>query len=328
MTKDKESRAVPGSRPGQTIHEQITAKIVSAIEAGAGEWSMPWHRPGTSFAIPRNAVTGKNYRGSNVLSLWIDADKKKFGGRTWATFKQWQQIGAQVRKGEKGAPIVKYGTWTPKQQPGKSAPPTAAESDDAAERLYASPAWVFNADQVEGYQQPDTAPRPDLTKRLAHVDQFLANTGIQFREGGTRAFYRRRTSDGQGDYVQMPPRTLFTGTATSTPTEAYEATRLHEASHWTSDSKRCNRELGQRFGDEAYAMEELVAELSAAFLCAELQITNSPRPDHAQYLAHWLGVLTKDARAIFAAASHASRAADYLKGLQPVPADQPSEQAA
>lgn len=223
------------------LHETVTAKIVAAIEAGVGDWHMPWHRPGTSFDIPRNALTEKRYQGCNILSLWIDADEKKFPTQTWATFKQWQEIGAQVRKGEKGSLIVKYGRWTPKGDNGPKATSTAAENSDGSEhgeRLYARAAFVFNAAQVDGFANSDEAPRADLTTRLAHVDQFIAATGAEFREGGTRAFYRhpssRGGSHGDGDFIQMPPRKLFTGTATSTPTEAYESTRLHELSHYAA----------------------------------------------------------------------------------------------
>lgn len=182
---------------------------------------------------------------------------------------------------------------------------------------------MFNIDQVDAPPElraklvPATAPRPDLTERLAHVDAYLAATGAEFREGGQRAFYRHRDSKGEGDFIQMPPRELFTGTATSTPTESYESTRLHESAHWAHAEHRMNLERSERFGDNIYAFHELVAELSAAFLCAELQITNSPRADHAQYCASWLEVLKGDDKAIFTAASLATRTVAYLNGLQP-----------
>ena len=138
--------------------------------------------------------------------------------------------------------------------------------------------------------------------RLDHVDAFIAATGAEFREGGQRAFYRHRGSSGDGDYIQMPPRALFTGTETSTPTESYESTRLHELTHWSGAAHRLNRTFGEKYGDKAYAFEELVAELSSAFLCAELEVTNDPRIDHAQYIASWLDCLKDDDRAIFSAA--------------------------
>lgn len=320
------------------VHEAITQKIIAAIEAGAGSFEMPWHRPGVAFTIPKNASTDKAYHGSNILSLWIDADAKKFEHQVWATYKQYTELGAQVRKGEKGSLIVKYGEWVPKEQSGAAAggpskrqhispdasgDPKGEQSDDDGKRLFAKAAWVFNIDQVDAPAElrerllPATSPRPDLTTRLAHVDAFVAATGAEFREGGQRAFYRHRDSRGEGDFIQMPPRELFTGTATSTPTESFESTRLHELTHWAGAEHRLNRKFGERFGDKDYAFEELVAELSAAFLCAELGITNTPRADHAQYCASWLDVLKGDAKAIFTAASLGTRAVAYLNELQP-----------
>ncbi len=301
------------STPKMDIYATVTARIVAAIIAGAGEFQMPWHRPGVSFAIPKNALTQKAYRGTNVLGLWIDADEKKFEHQVWATYRQWLELGAQVRNGEKSSLIVKYGEWIPKH----AREETSADDtgDDNGKRLYARAAHVFNITQVDGYEIAPVAPRPDLTVRLAHVDAFLAATGIEFREGGQRAFYRRRAADSSGDFIQMPPRNLFTGTATCTPTESYESTRLHEAGHASGDEHRLNREFGQRFGDKAYAFEELIAELTAAFLCAELGITPDPRPDHAQYLAHWLTILAQDNRAIFTAAARAQDAAEFLKAF-------------
>jgi len=303
-------------KPRLDVHQAVTDKIVERIEQGAGEFQMPWHRPGLSFAIPENAATGKNYRGTNILSLWIDAAEKLFERQLWATYKQWSELGAQVRKGEKGSLIVKYGEWIPKGGSGEAEPEGGAD-EDSGKRLYAKAAYVFNAAQVDGFALEPEEPRPDLTVRLAHADAFIEATGAEFREGGMRAFYRHRTPDGGGDFIQMPPRSLFTGTKTSTPTESYESTRLHELGHWSGAAHRLDREFGKRFGDKAYSCEELVAELTAAFLCAELSIANTPRADHAQYIAHWLEVLKGDKKAIFSAASLASTAVTYLFSLQP-----------
>ncbi len=333
--QDGTSQPKDGSETRQKIdvHEAITQKIIAAIQAGAGTFEMPWHRPGVAFTIPKNASTDKAYRGSNILSLWIDADAKKFEHQVWATYKQYAELGAQVRKGEKGSIIVKYGEWVPKQKPGAVAgeqPKRQGENDDDGKRLFAKAAWVFNIDQVDAPDElrerllPASSQRPDLTTQLAHVDAFIAATGAEFREGGQRAFYRHRDSRGEGDFIQMPPRDLFTGTATSTPTESFESTRLHELTHWAGAEHRLNRKFGERFGDKEYAFEELVAELSAAFLCAELAITNTPRADHAQYCASWLEVLKGDAKAIFTAASLATRAVAYLNELQPVAVTAPS----
>ena len=272
MAKPKSSpRKYDPLKPRIDVHEAITAKIVAAIEAGAGTFEMPWHRPGVAFTLPMNAVTEKTYRGSNVLSLWIDADDKKFEHQIWATFKQWLELDAGVRKGEKGSLIVKYGEWVPKEQPGADAGghPKRNEKDgnddDGGKRLFAKAAYVFNIDQVDIPAEvrarliPAAKPRPDLTTRLAAVDAFIAHVGVEVREGGQRAFYRHRGLNGDGDFIQMPPRNLFTGTATSTPTEAYYSTLLHEEIHGSGAAHRLNRTFGERFGDKAYAFEELVA---------------------------------------------------------------------
>ncbi len=319
------SKSRSSSTSRRDVHEAVTAKIIAAIEAGAGSFQMPWHRPGVAFTIPGNAVTGHPYRGTNILSLWIDAAEKGFQHQIFATYKQWQALGAQVRAGERSALIVKYGEWVPKTEENSA----DGEDPDDGKRLYAKAAHVFNIDQVDLPAElrdrllPPTLQPPDLTERLAHVDAFIAATGAHFREGGQSAFYRHRSASGDGDFIQMPPRHAFVGTATATPTESYEATRLHELGHWTGAAHRLDRTFGDRFADKAYAFEELVAELSAAFLCAELAITNTPRPDHAQYIASWLEVLSSDAKAIFTAASLATRAVDYLMRLQPEPAPDP-----
>lgn len=314
-------------KPRIDVHEAITQKIVTAIEAGAGTFEMPWHRPGVAFTLPKNALTEKAYRGSNVLSLWIDADAKKFEHQVWATFKQWLKLEAPVRKGEKGSLIVKYGEWTPKDIDAGGARSDAADApgddEEQAKRLYAKAAYVFNIDQVDISPEtraqllPAEKPRPDLTTRLDAVDAFIARLGVEIREGGQRAFYRHRGLNGDGDFIQMPPRTLFAGTATSTPTESYYSTLLHEEIHASGAEHRLNRKFGERFGDNAYAFEELVAELGSAFLCAHLEVTNTPRPDHAQYIAGWLAALKGDTKAIFTAASLATRAVDYLFDKQP-----------
>ncbi|MEQ1717576.1 MAG: ArdC-like ssDNA-binding domain-containing protein, partial [Hyphomicrobium sp.] len=239
-TKTKSPRTYDPLNPKLDVHEAITAKIVAAIEAGAGEFQMPWHRPGVAFTLPKNALTEKHYRGSNILSLWIDADDKKFEHQLWATYKQFEELGAQVRKGERGSLIVKYGEWVPQNtSKAKEAakPENAGDHEDGGKRLFAKAAYVFNIDQVDASADlrtkllPAAAPRQDLTERLDAVDDFIAAVGVEIREGGQRAFYRHRGLNGDGDFIQMPPRDLFVGTATSTPTEAYYSTILHEEIH-------------------------------------------------------------------------------------------------
>jgi antirestriction protein ArdC len=293
------------------IHQTITEKIIAAIERGVGEWKMPWHRPGTHFTIPKNPLTENTYRGSNILSLWIDAADKAFTHQIWATYRQWSELGAQVRKGEKGSLIVKYGQWTPKDA--QQAEPAFDPDEENPQRLYAKAAFVFNAAQVDGFTPPEIGPRRDLSERLETVENFVANTRAEISYGGNRAFYRHPPAD----IIVLPERNCFEPTATSTATETFYGTMLHEISHWTGSEDRLNREHGKRFGDEAYAFEELVAEISSGILCAELGISSSLRDDHVQYIGHWLQILKGDKKAIFTAASHATRVSDFLHALQP-----------
>jgi antirestriction protein ArdC len=209
------------------------------------------------------------------------------------------ESGAQVRKGEKSSYVVFYKEFAVTDDP-------TGPGDETETRLFARATPVFAAEQVEGYEHPVLVV-PTPMEAVAHAGAFVAATGAVIAHGGTRAYYRPST-----DSIQLPPREAFVGTTTSTPAESYYSTLLHELTHWTSHEQRCNRQLGKRFGDNAYAMEELVAELGAAFLCAELGITTEPRADHAQYPASWLDVLKADKRAIFTAASKASEAAGWL----------------
>jgi len=287
------------------IHADITNQIVAAIEGGSEGFELPWHRSGNALKLPRNAVTGKRYNGVNILSLWMASRAGGFTSPFWATYRQWQSIGAQVQRGEQSAPIVFY-----KQveiEAGKS------DTEDGPEtRLMARASRVFNAGQVEGFQADVSEQHnADLTERLSEVDTFIAETSADIRHGGERAYYVP-----SADYIRMPERERFVNSAASSATEGYYAVLLHELTHWTGHSSRLDRQLQGRFGDDAYAMEELVAELGAAFLCGELGISSEPRTDHAAYLASWLKVLKSDARAVITAASKASEAAGYLAGMQ------------
>jgi antirestriction protein ArdC len=292
------------------IHQHITNQIVASIEAGAGEFRLPWHRSAGNIMRPVNVASKKAYRGVNVLALWATAEEKGFTSGTWGTYRQWAEIGAQVKKGEKAAFIVFY------KELAYAAPSESGENEtgdgETTTRLFARATPVFAAEQVDGYQAPMIdAPPAEVIPPIEQAEAFVAATGAAIEHGGSRAFYRPST-----DSIQLPPREAFTGTATSTPAESYYSTVLHELTHFTSAANRCNRQLGKRFGDRAYAMEELIAELGAAFLCADLGISATPRADHAQYLATWLAVLKEDKKAIFTAASKASEAAGFLASLQ------------
>jgi antirestriction protein ArdC len=283
------------------IHQHITNQIVSAIEQGAGEFRLPWHRSAGNIMRPVNIASKAAYRGVNILTLWAAADASGYSSGTWGTYKQWAETGAQVRKGEKATYVVFYKEIT-----------TASEDSNEAEtRLFARATPVFAAEQVDGYQAPTLDAPATIIEPITQAEACVAATGATIAHGGSRAFYRPST-----DSIHLPPREAFIGSPTSSPAESYYATLLHELTHWTSHESRCNRQLGKRFGDYAYAAEELIAELGAAFLCSDLRISDEPRRDHAQYLDTWLTVLKADKKAIFTAASKASEAAAWLASLQ------------
>jgi antirestriction protein ArdC len=239
----------------------------------------------------------------NIVALWAASEQNGFGSGLWGTYRQWAEAGAQVRKGEKSSYVVFYKEI-------EVAGATSGQDTEVDKRLFARATPVFAAEQVDGYDLPVIA-NPNPMESIEAADAFVIATGASVAHGGTRAYYRPST-----DSIQLPSRESFVGTATSTAAEAYYSTLLHELTHWTSHEQRCNRQLGKRFGDNAYAMEELVAELGAAFLCSEIGITAEPRLDHAQYLASWLSVLKADKRAIFTAASKASEATAWLQERQ------------
>lgn len=290
--------------PRRDIHAEITNKLIAAIEADPGKPSMPWRRSSTPLFMPSNALTGNAYNGINIVSLWVAAEVQGYGTPIWATYRQWSELGAQVRKGEKSSLVVFYKEYESEPDP--------LNADDDGKRRVARASYVFNASQVDGFAAPGAPELLGPVERLSAVDRFITATGAKVEHGGERAFYRPST-----DHIQMPDEGLFCGTGTMTRSEAYYAVLTHELTHWSGASKRLNRDMGKRFGDAAYAAEEFVAEIASAFLCSELGITQDTRDDHAQYLAHWLKLLKDDNRAIFAAAAKASEAVAYLKGLQP-----------
>jgi antirestriction protein ArdC len=282
------------------VHQAITDKIVAAIEKGAGKFRMPWAQPGGGVR-PINVQSGKFYRGVNVVTLWFEATERGYGSNVWGTYNQWQEKGAQVRKGEKGALGIFFKTYT-----------RSVDGEDQ-NAMVARASNLFNAAQVDGWTAPaEKVLVPGGAEALVAVDEFVRNTKAAIDTRGTKAFYVPST-----DQVVMPPMALFHGSKTSSPTESYYSTLLHELVHWTGAKGRLDRDFSGRFGTEAYAVEELVAEMGAAFLCADLSISPEPRADHAQYVASWLKVLKGDKKAVFTAASKASAAFDHLVGLQP-----------
>jgi antirestriction protein ArdC len=259
-----------------SIHEHITNRILEQLEAGTAPWVKPWGVP-----LPYNATTQRRYSGINVLLLWDTAYQRP----AWLTFQQARALAGHVRKGERATPVVYVSKFI--------------RSDDAEEKAitFLKRYYVFNVEQVDDLPRQMYAAVPSTT--APNVATFLAGTSASVRHGGTQAYYHRGT-----DCVQMPHPEHFVSI------DHYYATLLHEIVHWTGHPTRLDREFGKKFGDHAYAFEELVAELGSAYLSADLGL--SPELHHAEYLGHWVKLLRDHRQAIFTAAARASEAAGYL----------------
>jgi antirestriction protein ArdC len=285
-----------------SVYEAVTAQIIAAIETGAGVCRMPWQSGIVHLAMPINAATDMPYHGVNVVALWAQAVTKQYVTGHWASYQQWRKLGAQVRGGERGSLIIFYKDL-------ECDPGDQADTDADRPRFVIRSSHVFNAEQVDGWEFPQS-PRSSQVEIDEQIDAFVSATKADVRHGSPIACYRRRD-----DYIDMPSPERFIGTPTSSPTEAYYAVLLHELTHWTGAPHRINRTFGKRFGDSDYAFEELVAELGAAFMCSAFRIVNEPRPDHAAYISNWLDILGRDHKAIFTAASMAQAAVEYLADL-------------
>lgn len=273
------------------LYDQVTARIVAEMEKGALPWIKPWRADATA---EHNQISKKAYRGINRLLLGMASMSAGYQSNAWATYKQWQALGAQVTKGEHGTNIVFF-------KPVGATRNTEGEVEETGYCVIRG-YTVFNATQtnfpVPAPIVPDTAFNP-----IPACEAFIARTGAVISHGGDAAFYAPGP-----DRIQLPHKSAFDVEA------SYYATAFHELTHWTGAKHRLDRDLSKgRFGNPAYAFEELVAEMGAAFTCAEQGIQGELR--HAGYLQHWLTACRADNKAIFKAASLAQKAADYLKAL-------------
>ncbi len=282
-------------KPRHDIYSTITAQLVAAIDAGAGDWQMPWHHRGAPIMRPRSAA-GRAYSGINRLVLWASADARGFESGTWATFQQWKSIDARVRKGETGTHVI---LWKRHER----AETTAGNDDDRSARFFARSFVVFNRSQVDGVNdEPDEAP-PPMSDSIANAKSLLERAGVPVTFGLHDAHYRP-----DEDQIYMPARAAFDSD------EAMIATEGHELVHATGHVSRLARDTLRDYHKELAirAREELVAEIGASFLMADLGLGYCPRPDHAAYVSSWLKFLQNDPRAIFRAAAAAQAAADWI----------------
>lgn len=284
------------------LYSEITDTIIEQLEAGRVPWVQPWKAAKAPLSMPKNAATDRAYSGINVLILWNSVIRHGFPLQSWLTFRQALSLGGNVRKGERGTTVVYADRFVPDAEKRR-----ARETGDEAQAIpFLKRFTVFNLAQCEG--MPDNMsvvippPAPGLIE--PGVEALIVATGIEFRIGGSEAYYVPAH-----DYVQVPPPEAFYEPIN------WHRTALHELGHACGAAHRLNRDLSGAFGSKVYAFEELVAEISSAFCCASLGIVPTVR--HADYIGSWLEVLREDNRAIVRAASQASKAADYLLAFAP-----------
>ena len=277
------------------LYAEVTSRVIAKLEAGRLPWVQPWDGAACGCSMPHNAGIGRRYSGINVLILWAAVIDGGYQSQRWLTYRQAQAAGGNVRKGERGTTVCYADRFIPKGEQARD------EDRNARQIAFLKRFTVFNVDQCEGLPEALTG-MPDVpveTDILPQVQALIDASGADFRIGGGEAYY----SPG-ADYVAVPPQAAF-----GEPINWYR-TALHELGHWTGHRSRLDRNQRGGFGSADYAREELVAEMASAFACASLSI--QPTVRHADYIGSWLAVLREDEKAIFRAASAASKAADYL----------------
>jgi len=301
----------------QDLYTRITNRIVAELEKGCRPWLKPWNAEHAAGRITRPLRhNGTPYRGINILNLWIAATTSGYTCPIWFTYKQAKELGAQVRKGEKGELVVFASKITRTE-----ATPQGEETERKIPFLKGY--TVFNVEQIDGLPSHFTAPAAptlDPVQRIAHAESFFANTKADIRHGGDRAFYRLPTPEGtwpghhtDGDYIQVPHKgSFFNG--------GYYPTVLHELGHWSEVRLGWDREK------HGYPMGELVAELSSCYLAGELGVPHGDHlENHAAYVKSWLESMRNDPSYVFQAAKQASKVTDYLLSFVRQPETEPAK---
>lgn len=285
-----------------SLYAEVTRQVIAKLEQGRLPWVQPWDASVCGCAMPANAASGRRYSGINVLILWAAVIEGRYGSQRWLTYKQAQAAGGNVRKGERGTTICYADRFTPKDEAERA----RDEDREARQLAFLKRFTVFNIDQCDGLPErfaaeSDAEPVSDAD-RIPEALALIEASGADFRIGGGEAYYSPT-----GDYIAVPPQLAFHSKIN------WYRTALHELGHWTGHRSRLDRDQSGGFGSAAYAREELVAEMASAFTCASLSIRPTVR--HADYIGSWLAVLREDEKAIFRAASAASKAADFLLGF-------------
>lgn len=291
------------------LYQSVTDQVIKQMETGCVPWVQPWGRDTVAApcALPQNASTGRTYSGINILLLWGAAIETRRTTPYWLTFRQALGLGGNVRKGERGTSVCYADSFVPKAEAKK-----ARETGDTPQSVgFLKRYTVFNADQCEGLDArffEGVTPLPEC-EIIPRAERLIAATGADFRIGGDRAFFMPSE-----DFIQVPPQPAFQDQIN------YYRTCFHELGHWTGHESRLDRKLTTAKGTKDYAREELVAEMTSSFVCAAQDI--HPTVRHADYLGAWLDVLKTDKRAIFRAASLASKAADFILAFDTNPESQ------
>ncbi|WP_027038497.1 ArdC family protein [Mesorhizobium ciceri] len=295
----RQAGAAKGGRPGAGLYQEITDRIIAELERGTVPWVKPWGRAKAGLGLPKNAATGRLYSGINILILWGAVFERSYASQNWLTFRQALALGGNVRKGEHGTTIVHADRFVPKDEKERA----KTDGDEPHAVPFLKRFTVFNVAQCDGLPDHLHAAAEPLPERqiVPQAEALINASGADFRIGGDRAFYMPGS-----DFIQVPPQPAFFHQID------YYRTCFHELGHWTGHPARLARDLSGSFGTKTYAREELVAEICAAFVCSSLAI--EPTVRHADYIGSWLTVLREDNRAIFRAASQASKAADFLLG--------------
>ncbi|WP_103727292.1 ArdC family protein [Novosphingobium sp. HII-3] len=281
------------------IAQEITNLIIAKIEQGVLPWRRPWRTLGAGGRPLR--AGGQAYTGINSILLWAIADGSGYQSRFWMTKRQAEELGGRVLKGARPAPSVYFNTMR------KAAGPTLTGDEGGVRFIRFMRSYlVYNCDEIEGlpsrfHPDPLDLTPPDPSEHQTAIDAFFSPIPIELRQGGDRAYY----SPG-GDYVQMPPKAAFISS------DHHAATLGHEFAHATGAAHRLGREFGRRFGDKAYAFEEVIADMTSGMICSDLGLPCELHDSHASYVDHWIGILKADKSAIITAAAKAEQAYKWL----------------
>ena len=276
-------------------YQALTDQITALISEHGTDWLKTWSSKASGNI---NSISGKEYQGINVFSLAVSSFANNFESDEWLTYKQAQAKGGQVKKGSKGTHIIyfKINEYENKKTGDIDKVPMIKQYS------------VFNGDQVEGFiPTKEPATEPETFDNCDLVEATIEAHEITLRHGGDTAFFSP-----QLDFIQMPMKQDFISTDEENNQQTYYSTLLHEVTHWTGHKKRLDRDFSGRFGSNAYAFEELVAEIGSVFLCSKMGVKAKPSQNNAKYLNGWLEVLKDDKRAIVKAFSLAQKASNYI----------------